>query len=119
VYAEGLRALLVRLQNDYAPGRMYITENGAAYSDTPGPDGVHDGARISYLAGHLAASHAAIGEGAKLAGYFYWSLMDNFEWSWGYSKRFGIVYLDYPTQQRILKDSAKFYREVIARNGLE
>jgi beta-glucosidase len=119
VYAEGLRALLVRLQNDYAPGRMYVTENGAAYPDTLAPDGVHDEARTRYLAGHLAASHAAIGEGAKLAGYFYWSLMDNFEWSWGYSKRFGIVYVDYPTQRRILKDSAKFYREVIARNGLE
>jgi beta-glucosidase len=119
VYADALRALLVRLHNDYAPGRMYITENGAAYPDTLGPDGVHDEARIRYLAGHLAASHAAIGEGANLAGYFYWSLMDNFEWAWGYSRRFGIVYVDYPTQRRVLKDSAKFYREVIARNGLE
>jgi beta-glucosidase len=120
VYPEGLRALLVRLQRDYAPARMYITENGAAYPDAIAPDGgVHDEPRIRYLAGHLAAAHAAIGEGAALAGYFVWSLMDNFEWAWGYSKRFGIVYLDYPTQRRILKDSAEFYRNVIARNGLE
>ena len=119
VYAEGLRALLVRLQNDYAPARMYITENGAAYPDTLAADGVRDEARIRYLTGHLAAAHAAIGQGAKLAGYFYWSLMDNFEWAWGYSRRFGIVYVDYPTQRRTLKDSAKVYRDIIARNGLD
>jgi beta-glucosidase len=120
VYADGLRALLVRLQNDYSPNRMYITENGAAYPDTLEPGGrVHDEARIRYLKGHLAASRAAIAEGAKLEGYFYWSLMDNFEWAWGYSKRFGIVYVDYPTQRRILKDSAMFYGDVIERNGLE
>jgi beta-glucosidase len=120
VYADALRALLVRLQTDYAPGRMYITENGAAYLDALAPDGrTHDEARINYLAGHLAAAHAAIGEGAALAGYFYWSLMDNFEWAWGYSKRFGIVYVDYATQRRILKDSAMFYGDVIERNGLE
>jgi beta-glucosidase len=119
VYPDGLRALLVRLQRDYAPGRMYITENGAAYPDTLTPDGVHDQPRMSYLSGHLAAAHAAIGEGVPLAGYFYWSLMDNFEWAWGYSKRFGLIYVDYPTQRRILKDSARFYGDVIARNGLE
>jgi beta-glucosidase len=120
VYADALRALLVRLQNDYAPGRMYITENGAAYPDTLEPGGrIHDEARISYLKGHLAAARAAIAEGAKLEGYFYWSLMDNFEWAWGYSRRFGIVYVDYPTQRRILKDSAMFYGDVIERNGLE
>ncbi|HET9224253.1 MAG TPA: GH1 family beta-glucosidase [Roseiflexaceae bacterium] len=119
VYADALRALLVRLQNDYGPNRMYITENGSAYPDTLTADGIHDEARIRYLSGHLAAAHAAIGEGAKLEGYFYWSLMDNFEWAWGYSRRFGIVYVDYPTQLRILKDSAKVYRDIIARNGLE
>jgi beta-glucosidase len=120
VYADALRALLVRLQNDYAPNRMFITENGAAYPDTLTPGGrIHDEARIRYLSGHLAAAHAAIAEGAKLEGYFYWSLMDNFEWAWGYSRRFGIVYVDYPTQRRILKDSAMFYGDVIERNGLE
>jgi beta-glucosidase len=120
VYADALRALLVRLQNDYAPNRMFITENGAAYPDTLTPDGrIHDEARISYLKGHLAAAHAAIVEGARLEGYFYWSLMDNFEWAWGYSRRFGIVYVDYPTQRRIFKDSAMFYGDVIERNGLD
>jgi beta-glucosidase len=120
VYPDALRALLVRLERDYKPGRLYITENGAAYDDTLVPDGaIHDAARTRYLAGHLAAAHAAIAEGAPLAGYFAWSLMDNFEWAEGYNKRFGIVRVDYSTQRRTLKDSALFYRSAIARNGFE
>jgi beta-glucosidase len=120
VYPDALRALLVRLERDYAPGRMYITENGSAYPDTIAPDGaIHDQARTSYLARHLAAAHAAIGEGVPLAGYFAWSLMDNFEWAEGYSKRFGIVYVDYATQQRTPKDSALFFRDVVEQNGLD
>jgi beta-glucosidase len=119
VYPEALRALLVRLTRDYGPAKLYITENGSAYDDTIAPDGtIHDEARTRYLTSHLAAAHAAIGEGAPLAGYFAWSLMDNFEWAYGYSKRFGIVYVDYATQQRTPKDSARFYSTVIEQNGL-
>jgi beta-glucosidase len=119
VYPDALRVLLLRLQRDYAPPRMYITENGAAYEDTLEGDAVHDPQRIAYLAGHLAACQAAIADGARVEGYFVWSLMDNFEWAYGYSKRFGLAYTDYPTQRRIPKDSARFYRTVIERNGLD
>ena len=120
VYPDALRALLVRLARDYTPGKLYITENGAAYDDTLTPDGaIHDEARTRYLAGHLAAIHTAIGEGVPLAGYFAWSLMDNFEWAEGYNKRFGIVHVDYETQRRTPKDSAQFFSAAIGRNGLE
>jgi len=79
------------------------------------PDGkVHDAERVAFLNSHFAAAHRAIGEGAPLAGYFVWSLLDNFEWAYGYAKRFGIVYVDYPTQQRIVKDSGRWYAEWIA-----
>jgi beta-glucosidase len=119
VYPDALRALLVRLTRDYAPPKLYITENGSAYDDVLTPDGtIHDEARTRYLTSHLAAAHAAIGEGVPLAGYFAWSLMDNFEWAYGYSKRFGIVYVDYATQQRTPKDSARMYSKVIEQNGL-
>jgi beta-glucosidase len=119
VYPDALRELLIYVQREYAPARIFITENGAAYADTPTGNGIHDDGRVRYLAGHLAACRAAIDAGATLAGYFVWSLMDNFEWSFGYGKRFGIVYVDYPTQQRTPKQSAHFFRDVIARNGLE
>jgi beta-glucosidase len=120
VYPDALRALLVRLADDYTPSKLYITENGAAYDDTLAPDGgIHDEARTRYLASHLAAVHAAIEAGAPLAGYFAWSLMDNFEWAEGYNKRFGIVHVDYATQRRTPKDSARFFSAAIARNGLE
>lgn len=119
-YPDALRALLVRLERDYTPGKLYITENGAAYDDALTPDGaIHDEKRTHYLAGHLAAVHAAISEGAPLAGYFAWSLMDNFEWAEGYNKRFGIVHVDYATQRRTPKDSARFLGAAIERNGLE
>jgi beta-glucosidase len=119
VYPDALRALLERLQRDYAPARMYITENGAAYADILTDGGIHDERRIAYLQSHLAACAAAIGAGAALTGYFVWSLTDNFEWAWGYARRFGITYIDYPTQRRIMKDSAHFYRGAIDRNGLD
>jgi beta-glucosidase len=120
VYPDALRALLVRLEHDYAPGRMYITENGSAYDDTLAPDGsIHDEGRMNYLARHLVAAHAAIAEGVPLAGYFAWSLMDNFEWAYGYDKRFGIVYVDYATQQRTPKDSALLFRSIVEQNGLD
>jgi beta-glucosidase len=79
---------------------------------------VHDDARIDYVRRHLAAVHAAIAQGVDVRGYFLWSLMDNFEWAWGYSKRFGIVHVDFTTQERRLKDSALWYRGVVAANGL-
>ncbi len=120
VYPDALRVLLVRLQHDYNPKHMYITENGAAYPDVLSATGeVHDEGRTRYLRGHLAACQHAIDEAVKLDGYFVWSLMDNFEWALGYTKRFGIVYVDYTSQRRILKDSARFYRGVIRDNGFE
>ena len=111
--------LLVRLATDYPGVPLWITENGAAFDDTPSADGrVADPDRIGYLDGHLRAVHAAIGRGADVRGYLVWSLMDNFEWAKGYSKRFGVVRVDYDTQVRTPKDSAYWYRDVIARNGL-
>jgi len=92
----------------------------AAVADDAAPDGwrVPDAERVRYLDGHLRAAHEAIAAGVDLRGYFVWSLMDNFEWHDGYRKRFGIVHVDYRTQRRLLKDSARWYREVIRRNGL-
>ncbi|MBX6773172.1 MAG: beta-glucosidase [Chloroflexi bacterium] len=115
VYPRGLFDLLLRLHRDYPIGALYITENGAAYDDPPPANGrVPDPRRIAYYAGHLTEAARAIAEGVPLHGYFAWSLMDNFEWAHGYSKRFGLVYVDYPTQQRTIKDSGYWYREVIA-----
>lgn len=120
VYPQGLVDLLVRLARDYGVPPMYITENGCAYEDTLTPDGrVHDGKRVAYLKAHFAAAHKAIEEGVPLIGYFPWSLLDNFEWAHGYSRRFGIVYVDYDSQQRIRKDSADYYASVVARNAIE
>jgi len=119
VYPQGLYELLMRLRDDYRPPAIYITENGAAFPDEATPDGrVFDPRRIAYLDGHLRQVHRAIREGVPLKGYFVWSLLDNFEWSHGYSKRFGLVYVFYPTQQRIVKESGYWYRRVIERNGL-
>ncbi|MEU8237179.1 GH1 family beta-glucosidase [Actinoplanes missouriensis] len=115
-----LTRLLSRIHRDYPGTPLMITENGAAYPDGPGENGeVQDLRRIEYIDAHLRACHDALAEGVDLRGYFAWSLMDNFEWAEGYAKRFGIVHVDYTTQQRVLKDSAKWYREVIRRNGLE
>lgn len=120
VYPQGLTDLLVRLAKDYNLREMYITENGCAYEDLMTADGqVHDPKRVEYLKLHFAAAHRAIQHGVPLKGYFVWSLMDNFEWGYGYSRRFGIVYVDYHTQRRILKDSAKYYSSVIAQNAVE
>jgi beta-glucosidase len=111
--------LLCRLHERYGIG-VYITENGAAYHDYPAPDGtVHDPERVSYLRSHLHAVHSAIQRGADVRGYFVWSLLDNFEWSSGYSMRFGLVHVDYPTSARTPKDSYDVYRRIIARNGLD
>ncbi|GAB3668393.1 GH1 family beta-glucosidase [Streptomyces sparsus] len=113
IIPQSLTELLVRLQRDYGLPTV-ITENGAAFHDTVDSDGrVRDADRTAYLADHLAAVTAAREQGADVRGYFAWSLMDNFEWAYGYDKRFGIVRVDYDTQQRTLKDSARWYRETI------
>jgi beta-glucosidase len=116
---NGLYDLLIRVHED-APGLpLYITENGAACYDYVDPDGaVEDPERISYLHGHLDACRRAIADGVPLRGYFAWSLMDNFEWAHGYSKRFGLVFVDYGTQRRIPKRSAAWYSEVARTNSL-
>ena len=115
VYPDGLRRLLVRVAKDYEPRAIYVTENGAAFGDMRGHDGsVHDPERTAYLQSYIDAVSRAIDEGAPVKGYFVWSLLDNFEWSFGYSKRFGIVYVDYPTLERVPKDSFYWYRDFIA-----
>jgi beta-glucosidase len=111
---EGLESLLMRLTEDYGAQRIHVTENGSAWPDAVGPDGqVDDPERVRYLEEHLAACVRAVRRGAPLAGYFAWSLLDNFEWAYGYDKRFGLVYVDYETQQRIIKGSGRRYGDLI------
>jgi beta-glucosidase len=120
IYPDGLFGLLSRVYFNYQPVKIYITENGASYADGPDANGrVADIHRLNYLKRHFAAAQRAIQAGIPLAGYFVWSLMDNFEWAKGYEKRFGIVWVDYQTQQRLPKDSALWYKGVIERNALE
>lgn len=119
VAPDGLLAILRRVHTDYAPARMYITENGAAYGTEPDASGrVRDVSRQRYLWTHFAAAHQAIEEGIPLSGYFLWSLLDNFEWAYGYSKRFGLFWVDYATQARLAKDSAHLCRRIIRDNAL-
>lgn len=115
VFPPGLTAILLRLQRDYAPRALVITENGAAFADHwDGGERIHDDERLQYLRGHIAALADAIRQGVPVTGYFAWSLLDNFEWGHGYSKRFGLVYVDYATQRRIVKDSGYWYRDLLA-----
>jgi beta-glucosidase len=117
VHPDGLYKLLVRVANDYAPPAIYVTENGAAFGDVRVHDGaVHDPERTAYLETYIDAVRRATVEGAPVKGYFVWSFLDNFEWGHGYSKRFGIVYIDYPTLERVPKDSFYWYRDLIAAN---
>lgn len=119
VYPEGMWELLVRLHLEYAPPQMYITENGASYSDGPDADGrINDARRIAYLRDHLTQAHRAITDGVPLAGYFAWSLLDNFEWQHGYRQRFGLVWVDFPGGRRRVKDSALWYRDVVAAGAV-
>ncbi len=117
VYPQGITNLLLRLHRDYAANGLpplIITENGAAFADTVSADGqVHDEPRLRYLQDHFAAVHEAMRQGVQVDGYFVWSLLDNFEWASGYEKRFGIVHVDYATQQRTLKQSALWYRDFL------
>ena len=119
VESHGLTELLVRLLEEYTSAPIYVTENGCAAYDYVDPEGeVKDEERIAFLEAHLRAAHEALERGVDLKGYFVWSLLDNFEWAEGYSKRFGLIYVDYGTQRRIPKLSARWYSEVIRDNGL-
>ena len=119
VYPEGLTDTLQWVTQRYGRIPLYVTENGAAFYDPPKPiDGhIDDPLRVAYYRSHLAASYKALCQGVDLRGYYAWSLLDNYEWSLGYSKRFGIVHVDYATQQRTPKASARFYSEVIRTKG--
>ncbi len=116
---SGLHQILVEVSKQ-APGLpLYVTENGRAAEDYVNPQGeVDDLERVRYLHAHLEAAARAIKDGANLAGYFVWSLLDNFEWGWGYQKRFGIVFVDFGTQRRIPKSSAHFYSGVVRNNAI-
>lgn len=126
VQPAGLTELLQRVSLEYAAPvgtALYVTENGAAYDDElvteAGERRVHDADRVDFLRGHLDAVLDAAAAGVDVRGYFYWSLLDNYEWAWGYEKRFGIVHVDYDTQERTLKDSALEYRRVIAARAID
>jgi beta-glucosidase len=120
IQPEGLHRLLVRLQHEYsgpAGTALFVTENGAAFDDEVSADGaVHDRQRLEFLRAHILQCHRAIQDGVDLRGYFGWSLMDNFEWAWGYSKRFGLTRVDYTTLERTVKDSGRWYAQVAAGN---
>ena len=120
VYPPGLAQVLARLHVGYGVETLYVTENGAAFSDVLTHDRrVHDVERIAYLRGYIDAVDHVIAAGVPVQGYFVWSLLDNFEWAYGYAKRFGLVYVDYPTLERIPKDSFYWYRDLIARRRLD
>jgi beta-glucosidase len=117
VEPDGLYDVLMRLRVEAPELPLYITENGYGADDYVNPEGyVNDFERVTYLHGHLAAAWRAIRDRVKLAGYFHWSLMDNFEWAWGYQRRFGLYFVDFGTQRRLPKRSAAFYSRV-ARKG--
>jgi beta-glucosidase len=120
VFPDGLTSLLERVQRDYGPRALYVTENGASYgSQTNDPTAIDDEHRTSYVRSHLLACHTAVQRGVRLRGYFLWSFMDNFEWQFGYSRRFGIVHVDYATQVRTPKKSARFYQAAIAAGAVD
>ena len=113
VAPDAFGELLVRVHREYRPPAIYVTENGCAFADTVQDGAVHDDRRTAYLAGHLAALTGAVEAGSPVRGYFVWSLLDNFEWGHGYSKRFGVVHVDFESQQRIVKDSGRWYQGLI------
>jgi beta-glucosidase len=120
INGDAFYRLLTKIHKDYDLPPIYITENGAAFKDTVSPDGhVHDAERTQFLQEYIAAVRRAMDDGVDVRGYFVWSLLDNFEWHHGYTKRFGITYVDYATQQRILKDSGRWYANVIKHDGFE
>jgi beta-glucosidase len=113
VYPQGLTELLLRLHRDYAPKALMVTENGSAFDDEMVDGQVHDTQRLAYLQEHIVACAHAIEQGVPLKAYFAWSLLDNFEWASGYDKRFGLVRVDYDTQQRTVKDSGRWYAQFL------
>ena len=120
VFARGLTDTLLWVRRRYGAIPLYVTENGAAFFDPPAvapKGGINDALRVDYLREHIIAVHEAIRRGVDVRGYMVWSLFDNLEWSLGYSKRFGIVHVDFESQRRTLKDSAHFYSKVVASNG--
>ncbi len=120
VRPAGLHDLLVRVAADYHPPTIYVTENGAAYDDPPDASGrIDDVRRIDFLRGHLLALGRALDAGVPVAGYFHWSLLDNFEWGHGYGKRFGLVHVDFASQRRTCRASATFYRDVVATRAVD
>ena len=117
VAPDGLRDVLLDLHREYAPAEIVVTENGAAYDDRVESDGeVHDGNRRHYLERHVAATAEAIEAGVPVTGYYVWSLLDNFEWSFGYTKRFGLVHVDFATQQRTVKHSGRWYQGLLSHS---
>lgn len=119
IHPEGLFNLLKRIQTDYTELPLYITENGAAFADILEDGRVQDKERIDYLQSHFEVAHKFLEEGGNLKGYYVWSLMDNFEWALGYSKRFGIIYIDYETLERTPKESYDWYKKVIQTNSMD
>jgi beta-glucosidase len=113
VVPDAFRELFERVQRDYHPPAIYVTENGAAFADELEDNAVHDARRTRYLADHLSALAEAIDAGADVRGYFVWSLLDNFEWGLGFAKRFGITHVNYATQKRTVKDSGRWYSAML------
>lgn len=114
VSPDGMRTLLARIAGEYRPGDIFITENGSTYDDKVAPDGtVDDAQRLSFLVRHLEALRASIAEGVPVKGYFAWSLLDNFEWAEGYQRRFGLTYVDFSSQRRIVKSSGKWLTQFL------
>ena len=117
---DAFERLLARIRVEYGNPPVYVTENGAAFPDRPAPDGsVPDPRRIRFLSDYLERLHRAIGAGSDIRGYFVWSLMDNFEWAYGFEKRFGLVYVDYRTQRRTIKASGHWYARLCRTGRLE
>jgi beta-glucosidase len=114
VDATGLEEMLLALHRDHPAVPLMITENGAAYDDAVEADGrIRDERRVTYLRDHLAAMRRAIEAGVDVRGYFAWSLLDNFEWAYGFDRRFGLIHVDYPTGERRWKDSAHWYKDMV------
>lgn len=118
IYPRGIHEILTRVRDDYGPSRMVIAENGAAFDDDLVDGQVADIRREAYIRDHLEEVYRAVSEGAPVGGYFVWSLLDNFEWAWGYGKRFGVIYVDFATQERIIKQSGAWYAETTRENGI-
>ena len=119
IYPDGLRELMLRLKNDYPVKSLIVTENGSCFDDALVEGQIDDEGRRKYLERHLESAHAAIQEGAPLDGYFAWSLMDNYEWAEGYARRFGLVHVDFETQERTLKKSGLYYRNFLRPGELD